>query len=263
MNTFSLSTSPVLSNQQVLPDTYLLWVHAPALSKALPGQFAMLRCGETVERVLRRPLTVHAVVGENVAFLFRVVGEGTRWLSGLVEGAGIDILGPLGNSFTLNGSSNRLLLVAGGLGVAPLGLLAKRAVEQGKEVTVMLGARSAPLLCPRDLLPEQASVILVTEDGSKDEKGLITDVLPRYAAMADCIYACGPEGMYRALAHLKPRLPNGLKVEVSLEVRMGCGVGVCLSCTVKTRNGLKHVCKDGPVFDLDDLDWGDLGQRLL
>ena len=253
-----LCSCSVLSNRELLASTYLLWLEAPEIAaSALPGQFAMLRCGNDLQRMLRRPLTVHHVEGSRIAFLYRVAGAGTEWLSQRQAGDVVDLLWPLGNGFSVDPGSHRLLLVAGGLGIAPLMFLADRAIAQGHEVTFLVGAKTASAIYPNSLLPPGARLIPVTEDGSVGEKGLITELLPRYAAGADQVFACGPEGMYRAMASARKGLPDNCKMQVSLEVRMGCGVGVCLSCTVKTRGGLKHVCKDGPVFDLDEIVWGE------
>ena len=259
-----LCSCSVLSNRELLASTYLLWLEAPEIaSSTRPGQFAMLRCGNDLQRMLRRPLTVHQVEGSRIAFLYRVAGAGTQWLSQRQAGDVADLLGPLGNGFWVNRSSHRLLLAAGGLGIAPLRFLADSALTQGHEVTFLVGAKTASALYPGELLPPEVRLILVTEDGSAAEKGLVTELLPRYAAGADQVFACGPEGMYRALARDRKGLPVNCKMQVSLEVRMGCGVGACLSCTVKTRGGLKHVCQDGPVFDLDDVLWWEAPSCML
>ncbi|HLC23634.1 MAG TPA: dihydroorotate dehydrogenase electron transfer subunit [Dehalococcoidia bacterium] len=257
-------TYSVLTNTVLMPSTYLLWLEAPEIaSSTRPGQFAMLRCGNDLQRMLRRPLTVHQVEGSRIAFLYRVAGAGTQWLSQRQAGDVADLLGPLGNGFSVNRSSHRLLLTAGGLGIAPLRFLADSALAQGHEVTLLVGAKTASALYPGELLPPEIRLISATEDGSVGEKGLVTELLPRYAAGADQVFACGPEGMYRAMASDRRVLPANCKVQVSLEVRMGCGVGACLSCTVKTRGGLKHVCKDGPVFDLDDVLWWEAPSCML
>ncbi|MDO8473344.1 MAG: dihydroorotate dehydrogenase electron transfer subunit [Dehalococcoidia bacterium] len=249
---------PVQSNREILPSTHLMWVDAPQLAAtARPGQFAMLRCCDNVERMLRRPLTMHQVDGSRVAFLYRVMGEGTRWLSARSEGQPVDILGPLGNGFTVNEQSRRLLLVAGGMGFAPLRFLADKAMAEGHEVTLLIGAKAANALYPAELIPKGLEVIAVTEDGSAGDRGLVTQFLGRYVEAANQVFACGPEPMYRALLPGRDSWPAGLRAQVSLEVRMGCGVGACLSCTIRTKSGPRHVCKDGPVFDLDDVLWGE------
>jgi len=124
---------------------------------------------------------------------------------------------------------------------------------------LLLGASTAAQLYPTHLLPPKIKLITTTEDGSAGKKGLVTDLLPEYVDGADQVFACGPMPMYRDMALKNQELkPDGKPVQISLEVRMGCGLGVCYGCTIKTKNGLKQVCKDGPVFDLDDILWDEL-----
>ena len=218
----------------------------------------MVYCGE--ETLLRRPLSIHQTDGDNIALLFAVVGKGTHWLSQRQAGDSINLLGPLGNGFTIHPDSENLLLVAGGIGIAPLRFLVGEAVGQGKEVTLLMGASTATQLYPGHILPPEAKLINATEDGTAGEKGMVTDLLPDFVSWADQIFACGPMPMYRDMALRKRELGfEGKPVQISLEVRMGCGRGVCYGCTVKTKNGLKQVCEDGPVFDLDDILWDELG----
>ncbi|MFC1965094.1 dihydroorotate dehydrogenase electron transfer subunit, partial [Chloroflexota bacterium] len=165
--------------------------------------------------------------------------------------------GPLGNGFTLPTTPQEILLVAGGIGIAPLVFLAKEANQQGNKVTLLLATSSKTSLLPDDILPLQTN-IFITEDGSYGHKGLATDWLESpHSFTQKPIFACGPLPMYKTMAQIP-----GLKdkpVQISLETRMACGLGVCYGCTVKTKNGLKQVCKDGPVFDLDDILWEEPG----
>ena len=249
-------SAPIISNTEVMPGAYLIWVESPEIaSEARPGQFVMVRCGE--ETLLRRPLSIHQRDGDRVALLFNVVGKGTRWLSQRQVGDDIDLLGPLGNGFSVDSASGNLLLVAGGIGIAPLRFLADEAVKQEKNVTLLLGAPTAARLHPENLLPGGVELIMATEDGTAGRKGVVTDLLPDFAGEADRVFACGPAPMYRTMAQM-PELRNR-PVQISLEVRMGCGRGVCYGCTLKTRDGLKQVCADGPVFDLDDILWDEPG----
>ncbi|MEW6034247.1 MAG: dihydroorotate dehydrogenase electron transfer subunit, partial [Chloroflexota bacterium] len=251
-----LSSYPIIFNREVLPGTYLLWLEAPDIAtQARPGQFAMLRCGEDTQRTLRRPLSIHSVEGRRAAFYYRVVGKGTEWLARRVEGDMLDVFGPLGNGFSIAKNARSLLLVAGGLGIAPLRFLAERSAAQGQQVVLLHGMKTASELYPLELRPAGVRFVAATEDGTLGEKGMVTALVPRLAAQADQAFACGPEAMYRALARDKTALPPGLKVQISLEVRLGCGVGACLGCTVSTRSGPRHVCHDGPVFDLDEVAW--------
>jgi len=249
--------APIIATSQVMPGVYLIWLGSPQIApEAKPGQFVMVRCGE--DTLLRRPLSIHQLDGNKLALLFTVVGKGTHWLSQRQAGNNIDLLGPLGNGFSIHPASHNLLLVAGGIGIAPLYSLASSASKEGYSIRILLGARTATQLYLKEYQyqPIKAEFVLVTEDGTTDEKGIITNLIPKYIDWADQIFACGPVGMYRTMAQM-PELKNK-PVQISLEVRMGCGLGVCYGCTVKTKNGLKQVCKDGPVFDLDDILWDEL-----
>ncbi len=267
----------IISNSEIMPGVYLIWLDSPQIAAtAQPGQFVMVRCGE--ETLLRRPLSIHQVdtTKAKLALLFNVVGKGTRWLSQRKVGDNFDLLGPLGNSYAIHPASHNLLLLAGGIGIAPLCFLAERAKSQGYMVhfheavntagQLMLDALSphcvrvpysdtpaaATLYARADTIASTAS----TADGSAGVKGLATVCIPGLAGWADQIFACGPVPMYKAMAQLTKLKEKS--VQVSLEVRMGCGLGTCYGCTLKTRSGLKQVCTDGPVFDLQDIVWDEL-----
>ncbi len=246
--------APIISNTEVMPGVYLIWLESPQIaSEAKPGQFVMVRCGE--ETLLRRPLSVHRVDGGKIALLFAIVGKGTEWLSQRQTGDKLDIFGPLGNGFSIHSASKNLLLVAGGNGIAPLYFLAQEAERRDCSVTLLYGTADKK----RYSIPLQIELVAATEDGTVGRKGMITDFLPDFADRADQIFACGPIEMYRDMALRKKELKlEGKQVQISLEVRMGCGLGVCYGCTVKTKEGLKQVCKDGPIFDLDAILWDEL-----
>ena len=249
----------VIASNEVMPGVYLIWLESPQIaSPAQPGQFAMVRCGE--ETLLRRPLSIHQVGNKKakLALLFTVVGKGTRWLSQRKVGDNIDLLGPMGNGYSILATSRNLLLVAGGIGIAPLGFLAQEALNQGLSVRLLLGAPTASQLYPGHFLPPKTELITATEDGTTGKKGMITDILPDFIGWADQVFACGPMSMYQTMAAQSQQLLKTKPVQISLEMRMGCGRGVCYSCTVKTKSGLKQVCKDGPVFDLADIGWDEL-----
>lgn len=239
-----------------MPGVYLTRLDCPDIApQARPGQFVMVRCGEGIEYQLRRPLSLHRREGNRLSLLFKVVGRGTRWLSERQAGEKIDLLGPLGKGYEIYPGSKNLLLAAGGIGIAPLVFLAEQAISQGKGVTLLLGAPTARQLYPSKLLPAKLRLITATEDGTEGEKGMITDILPGFDG-ADQLFACGPLPMYQSMAQM-PGL-RGKPVQISLEMRMGCGLGICYGCTVKTRNGLRQACKHGPIFDLDEILWEEL-----
>ena len=271
----------VASNMEVMPGIHLMWIEAPNIASSVqPGQFITVRCGDFT---LRRPFSVHQaspLTGEDsgegeIALLFKVAGKGTLWLSQRQTSERIDILGPLGEGFSIEPRARNLLLVAGGIGIAPLVLLAQHASSQ-HQITLIHGASTAAQLYPSAMpktgpssagkkrsklspLPKGVQFIPVTEDGSMGKKGMATDILPDLLDWADQVYACGPADMYKAMAEMSRRAKQSnlklRKCQVSLEVRMGCGFGACYGCTINTKKGLKQVCRDGPVFELDDIIW--------
>lgn len=244
----------VLSNAEIRPGVYLLWAEAPDIaSRARPGQFVMVRTGSDRERLLRRPLAVHRLAPASsptqVALLFSVVGRGTDWLARRQQGDEIDLLGPLGNGFTV--TSRRLLLVAGGIGIAPLVALAESQRDTAATITLIMGAATGDQLYPASLLPAGIEVVAATEDGSIGRKALASELLAQYDGAVDQVFACGPVSMYHSMA--SQRWLREQSVQVSMEARMGCGFGVCQGCAVEMKQGMKLVCQDGPVFDLHDI----------
>jgi len=262
----------VTSNVEVMPGVHLIWIDAPNLAgSALPGQFITVRCGDSA---LRRPFSIHQVSSREIAILFKVTGKGTFWLSQRQKHDRIDTLGPLGNGFSIEPSAKNLLLVAGGIGIAPLAFLMQYASSQ-HQMTLIHGAISAAQLyierCrPTSINYQGVQLIPVTEDGSTGKKGMAPDVLSDFLDGADQVYACGPVDMYKTMALTLDSSPlkgedkgegerqinlKLRKCQVSLEVRMGCGFGACYGCTIDTKKGLKQVCCDGPVFELGDIIW--------
>lgn len=245
------SKATVASSSEVTPGTFLIWLEAPEIAaEAQPGQFVMVHCGSGPDLPLRRPLSIHQRQGSRIALLFNAVGKGTTRLTGLGTGDEVDLLGPLGSGFGINPGTKKLLLVAGGIGIAPLHFLAQEALRQGRTVTLLLGAYSESQLYPAGLLPPEARTITATETG---EGIMVTSLIPEFCSQADQIFACGPMAMYRAMS-LMPELKE-MPVQISLEMRMGCGVGVCYACTVKTVRGLEQVCRHGPAFEMNDIIW--------
>jgi dihydroorotate dehydrogenase electron transfer subunit len=248
------SFQPRQSGKRVLLGFQLMWLSCPQIEKAKPGQFVMVRCGEDFEHMLRRPLSIHQVNDDKIALWIAVWGDGkgTQWLSQRQVGDELDLLGPLGNGFTIHSGSHKLLLLAGGVGIAPLYFLAQEAVTRQCSVTLIHGASSKVNLYP-EKMPPGIELNMITE---KDDEQKITDLLPDFAGSADQVFACGPMPMYQTMARM-PELKDK-PVQISLEVRMGCGLGICYGCTVKTRNGLRQVCQHGPIFELEDIIWEEL-----
>jgi dihydroorotate dehydrogenase electron transfer subunit len=203
-------------------------------------------------------LSIHRVADEEQsALLFDVVGQGTQWLSQRQEGDSLDLLGPLGKGFSIHPNCDKLLLIAGGIGIAPLVFTAEKALSEGCSTTLLMGARNASTLYPRSLLPSSINLITVTEDGSEGKKGIVTEFIVDFIDQADQILACGPISMYQAISAQNQLVAKS--VQASLEIMMGCGRGICYGCTIKTKKGLKRVCQDGPVFELEEIVWKELG----
>jgi dihydroorotate dehydrogenase electron transfer subunit len=212
----------------------------------------MVNCGPEI--LLNRPFSIHRIESSTkIALLYNIVGQGTRYLSQRVKGEHIRLIGPLGNGFSIDDTSVQLLLVVGGIGIAPLVFLADKALSMSKSVCMLIGASNVSQLYPRSLLPAVNELIIMTDDGSSGMKGMITDVLCDYVEKADQTFMCGPEAMYKTIYDMKKLRQMKKRIQLSLEARMGCGTGICYGCSIKTTNGMQTVCHDGPVFSLDEI----------
>lgn len=244
----------VIRNKRLNSFHYILQLHAPEkLPKLLPGQFVEVLVEDSKNTFLRRPFSIHDVdYEENTISLFiKRVGEGTNQLAYIDEGDFVNVVYPLGNSFSLPKKDN-VLLVGGGCGVAPLLFLARYLNEKGFHPTILIGTRSKHDLLQIEEYEKYGKVLVSTEDGSFGEKGLVIkhSILKEEFAQ---IYTCGPEPMMKAVAHIAKS--KNVPCEVSLENTMACGIGVCLCCVVQTKAGHKCVCTEGPVFNINDLTW--------
>lgn len=244
----------LIYKQRLSDKIYDYTVFCPEMAeKAKAGQFLHILCGGEV--YLRRPISICDVQdGRCIRFIFEVRGDGTRALSLKNEGDMLDILGPLGNGFTVkNDGDGAVLLVGGGIGTFPLLNLAK---QMPGRATVLLGFRSeSNVLLTDELGAVSRNVFVATEDGSCGYHGLVTDILSNIIGSnkVDMIYTCGPVPMMKAVTELA--VGNGIPVQVSLEERMGCGIGACVTCTCTVGGSKKRVCKDGPVFDGAEVEW--------
>jgi dihydroorotate dehydrogenase electron transfer subunit len=259
MDKVGIDSVPVIRNLEVMPNVFLMELSCPQIAlSSKPGQFVMVYCGG--ETLLRRPFALHRVNRETgtISLLYAVVGRGTIQLTRYKINENVNILGPLGNGFYIKPGTSKVLLAAGGMGVAPLFYLAEEAQISGLEVNFLMGARTATSLAVTEGL--SCDPVCATEDGSLGWHGVVTDCLPRFIGGVDQVFACGPMQMYQSLYNMAEI--KGRDVQVSLEVRMGCGIGICYGCTINTRGGLKHVCKHGPVFAFDDIFWGDISSIL-
>ena len=226
------------------------------LPEMLPGQFVEVRVDNTPSTFLRRPISINNVDYDHkeLWLLVAAVGDGTRQLQKLQKGDRLNCVLPLGNSFTMpTDSTQKVLLVGGGVGVAPLLYFGKRIKAMGGEPTFLLGARSAKDVLERELFEQVGRVLITTEDGSEGEKGFVTNHSVLAQEHFDRISTCGPKPMMMAVARYA--FKNDIECEVSLENKMACGVGACLCCVEKTVEGNKCVCKEGPVMNIKKLTW--------
>jgi dihydroorotate dehydrogenase electron transfer subunit len=236
----------LLENRSAAEDIYLIRLEGDTSAITAPGQFVNI---EIPGFFLRRPFSVCDWEDGNLTVVYRTVGKGTDALRSLGPGARFDILTGLGNGFDTVKSGSAPLLIGGGSGISPLLALAKRLSAEGKHVTAVLGAASSNMLILEDeLAATGATIVLATEDGSKGIKGLATEAMA--GIDHSYVYACGPEPMLKAVS--KASSASG---QFSFEARMGCGFGACMGCSRETRSGPKRVCRDGPVFEKEDIIW--------
>jgi len=241
-----------LSNQYAL----LILTSPDKLPEMLPGQFAELRVDHSSTVFLRRAISIHYVDYETneLWLLIQVVGEGTKQLAELKSGESVNLLFPLGNSFSLPESKDaKVLLVGGGVGVAPLLFLGDYMKKRGFEVNFLLGARTKADLLQLCEYERFGNVYTTTEDGSHGERGFVTQHSLLKGANFDFIYTCGPTPMMKAVASYAAK--TKINCEVSLENTMACGIGACLCCVTDTTEGHLCVCTDGPVFNITKLKW--------
>lgn len=224
------------------------------LPEILPGQFVEIKVENSPATMLRRPISVCDVTPDgHLVLLIKPVGDGTRHLCSLPIGAKINILLPLGHGFTPCAAHERVLLVGGGVGAAPLVYLSRVFSQAGAQVTVAIGGRSsADLEGVLELYPESVETVCSTDDGSRGTPGLIT-ANEVFSRDWDRVCVCGPTPMMRAVARIARQ--KNIRCEVSLENEMACGLGACLCCVEKTVEGNVCVCKDGPVFNINQLLW--------
>lgn len=225
------------------------------MPEMLPGQFVQVKVEGSPETFLRRPISIHNVdYGKNtLKLLIQQAGKGTTALSKLNNGDVLNIIYPLGNSFSMPSNGGRSLLVGGGCGIAPLLFLGSYLKSNGYTLDILLGFRNMDRIIEYDEYMKLGKVFLTTEDGSMGEKGFVTDHSLFLSNSYDMIYCCGPESMMKAIALFSKK--NRITCEVSLENLMACGIGACLCCVVETRKGNLCTCVDGPVFNINELKW--------
>lgn len=259
-----VETVEVVRNDTIAPAIFLLQFKAPKLAQSLkPGQFVHLMIDQTL--TLRRPLSIAHVRGDIVSILYAVVGKGTQLLSEKRTGdTTMNALGPCGNAWPLPDEDEASLLVGGGLGVPPLGMLAHKLMAMGRDFHFIQGARSAELVIARDFHDDAfRDIEYATDDGTLGTHGLITEPLRRALESGKYrnVYVCGPEIMERFVVAECAKFD--VNVYVSLERLMACGIGACLSCNIMTKQGPKKVCVDGPIFNAVHLEFDDLARSAF
>jgi len=241
--------SRVIAIEEVGPRIFVLTVDAPAIAASvLPGQFVNIKVNDLGTPLLRRPFSVYQVSGSALSIIFNTVGLGTSIMASKRVGETLDLLGPLGRPYGTSGEFDTALLVAGGLGVAPLPLLTSALERSSKRIATFLGARTKDQLVGAWL----RNVLSATDDGSEGFAGTVVALLESelHAHPRPKIFACGPNPMLAALAELAAK--RGIPCELSLESAMACGIGICQGCPVEQRGGERKyalICKEGPVFD--------------
>ncbi len=249
----------LVKKEKLIEGIYKFSVKAPEIAKeAKAGQFLEIKVSETGEPYLRRPISIFNIDGDIVEFIFQVKGRGTELLAQVQEGKLIDIMGPLGKGTFKVKEYNNVAIIGGGIGTYPLYELTKE-LKGKANLNVYLGFRDKSLVTCEKEFEEIGlnKLVVTTDDGSYKEKGFAIDFMKKDIEehKVDMIFACGPLPMLKAVRSYA--IENNIPCQISLEERMGCGIGACLGCAVKVRTGedtkYGHVCKDGPVFNASDV----------
>ena len=254
---------PILENIKIAPDYFRLTVSSKDIHKyAKPGQFVQIQISDSHKPLLRRPFSIHKINNDGFSIIYHVVGKGTKPLSEISVRDGrdrplLDIIGPLGNGFTVD-KRKIAVLIAGGCGSAPLYCLEEELKKGNIESHFFMGATTQTLLlCGADFAKIGTKLYISTDDGSCGEKCTVSALYSSYIKTLDpekcVIYTCGPKAMMKAVSEIAEK--HNIPCQVSLEEYMACGIGACLGCVVETASGNKRVCKDGPVFDSKEILW--------
>lgn len=252
-------TEKILQVEKIAPVIFKMTIASEYIaSNALPGQFVNIRCSDGVNALLRRPISICKVDRTKSTFdiVFQIRGTGTELLSRMQPGESADLLGPLGNSFDLDAKYSRIAVIGGGIGIFPLLFLLNQSKAKVKKG--YLGFRNSDFIVLEEEFKKASDgLLLSTDDGSAGYHGLVTDMLAKDLKNGtfDMLYSCGPTPMIKQVIKLADQY--GIPCQVSMEQRMGCGIGACLVCACKTRYGddweYSHICKDGPVYRSSDL----------
>ena len=270
----SMMSGRIIFNREIVKDHFLMSLKVsgdfssaePSFQEVSPGQFVMLRVKGDEFPFLGRPMSIYSLYpgtsGLIIELLYRVVGKGTHVISRLKPDEEIYILGPLGRGFDIFPYCSCVILIAGGVGIAPLSFLGKHyrrdTVNNPPKIICYVGAQRSDLLVGLDRMEEICSDIRIsTDDGSRGYHGLVTELFQQditsYNNSDLVVYSCGPSPMIKKLAEILRNQP--VPCQVSVEERMACGVGACLGCAISVKSGYRRVCKDGPVFDIHEIVW--------
>jgi len=241
----------VTRNHPITADYFAIYLKCPvSLPSILPGQFAEVLVGNSTTTYLRRPFSIYDTdYGKNeLSLLIKTIGDGTKALSKLKEGDILNLIYPLGNSFSLP-EGEKALLIGGGVGIAPMLLLAKLLHSKGYKPDILIGGRTSDDIVEPEKYKPFGEVFITTDDGSAGEEGMVTQhsLFSGRVKEYSVIYACGPDPMMKAVARVAAS--HNIPCEISLENTMACGIGACLCCVVETVEGNKTTCIEGPVFD--------------
>ena len=244
-------TTKVISQERIATDIYSMWIETSLAGSARPGQFISIYTKDE-GKLLPRPISICEIGTNRLRIVYRIAGAGTEEFSGYKAGDDVTILGPLGNGFPLE--AKKAFLIGGGIGVPPMLELAKQLTG---EKQIIVGYRDELFL--KNELEKQGSLYIATEDGSTGTKGNVMDAIREHGLDAEVIYACGPKPMLRAIKQYAAE--HQIKAWISMEERMACGVGACLGCVCQTKDVDEHsqvhnkrICKDGPVFDAEEVE---------
>ena len=252
----------LVKKEKLREDLFKFSVESKEIAEnAKPGQFLEIRISDNIDPFLRRPISIYNIDKENkiVEFIFQIRGKGTKILSEKQEGDLIDILGPLGYGTFEIKENKSAMIIGGGIGIFPLYELAKQLKEKENNTTIYLGFRNKDFVCLEEEFKEVSNKLVVTtDDGSYGNSGFAIEYMKKDISenKPDMIYACGPLPMLKAVRELS--IEENIPCQISLEERMGCGIGACLGCAVKVISGESqrygHVCKEGPVFNANEVE---------
>ena len=245
----------VVSNEKLCPQFYLLKLDAkPILKEIRPGQFVHIRVKDGFEPFFRRPFSVYRAQ-KTLDVFYEPIGPGTTMMSQMKKGDEVDVLGPLGHEFSMPPKGTKqIVMIAGGIGVAPFMILSDQLKNRGCELILLYGGRTAGHVYPmKEFKDNGVKVFVATDDGSRGVKGRVSELFSKIDLhpQTTFLYTCGPNPMMAAVQ--KFATENNLKAEAACEEVMACALGACLGCSIKTTKGYKTVCYDGPVFDLSEV----------